>query len=53
MHQPEFILVTGSNASGKTTLIEKNRVELEKNGFDLIIPDNILKKRTAYTRATQ
>ena len=32
-NRPEFILVTGSNASGKTTLIEKNRESLEFNGL--------------------
>jgi predicted ABC-type ATPase len=47
--QPEFILVTGANATGKTTLIEKNRATLESAGFEIIIPDNILKYATSHT----
>jgi len=34
----EFILVTGANASGKTTLIGKNRHSLEYASFRIIIP---------------
>jgi predicted ABC-type ATPase len=49
--QPEFILVTGANGTGKTTLIETNRSLLESDGFQIIIPDNILKYATSQTNA--
>ena len=49
--QPEFILVTGANGTGKTTLIESNRSVLEAAGFKIIIPDNILKYATSHTDA--
>lgn len=49
--QPEFILVTGANGTGKTTLIESNRSTLEAAGFQIIIPDNILKYATSHTDA--
>ena len=47
--KPEFILVSGANATGKTTLIERNRTLLETTGFQIIIPDNILKYATSHT----
>jgi predicted ABC-type ATPase len=45
----EFILVTGANGTGKTMLIESNRPLLEKEGFRIIIPDNILRHATSLT----
>ncbi len=41
---PQFILITGPNASGKTTLIEANRPRLQEAGFSIIIPDNIIRE---------
>ncbi len=41
---PEFILITGPNASGKTTLIEATRPMLHEAGFSIIIPDNIIRE---------
>lgn len=45
----EFILVTGANGTGKTMLIESNRLLLEREGFQIIIPDNILRDATSLT----
>ena len=45
----EFILVTGANGTGKTMLIESNRLLLEKEGFQIIIPDKILRHATSLT----
>ena len=45
----EFILVTGANGSGKTILIESNRLLLKREGFKIIIPDNILRHATSLT----
>lgn len=45
----EFILVTGANGTGKTMLIESNRLLLEREGFRIIIPDNILRHATSLT----
>ena len=47
--QLEFILVTGANGAGKTSLIEINRALLEEAGFRIIIPDNILRDATSLT----
>lgn len=45
----EFILVSGANGTGKTMLIESNRALLEREGFRIIIPDNILRFATSLT----
>jgi predicted ABC-type ATPase len=45
----EFILVTGANGTGKTMLIESNRLLLEREGFRIIIPDDILRHATSLT----
>lgn len=45
----EFILVTGANGSGKTMFIESNRLLLKREGFRIIIPDNILRHATSLT----
>lgn len=45
----EFILVTGANGTGKTMLIESNKLLLEREGFKIIIPDNILRYATSLT----
>src|SRR5215469_2885532 len=45
----EFILITGANGTGKTMLIESNRLLLEREGFRIIIPDNILRHATSLT----
>ena len=41
--------MTGANGSGKTMLIESNRLLLKKEGFRIIIPDNILRQATSLT----
>jgi recombinational DNA repair ATPase RecF len=51
----EFILITGANGTGKTMLIEGNKLLLERGGFRIIIPDNILRYKShrftgSYTR---
>jgi predicted ABC-type ATPase len=45
----EFILITGANGTGKTMLIEGNKLLLERGGFRIIIPDNILRYATSLT----
>lgn len=45
----EFILVTGANGTGKTMLIESNKLLLQREGFRIIIPDNILQHATSLT----
>jgi predicted ABC-type ATPase len=49
--RPEFILVTGANGVGKTTLIENNRSLLEAADFKIIIPDDIFRRADSYTAA--
>lgn len=44
-----LIIVAGANASGKTTLIDKNTDYLLSNNFEIIIPDRILKYATSLT----
>jgi len=41
---PVFILVTGANGVGKTTFIDDNFLALRESGFEIIIPDRILKR---------
>jgi predicted ABC-type ATPase len=48
----EFILVTGANGAGKSMLIESNKLLLEREGFRIIIPDNILRYATSLTDST-
>lgn len=47
--QLSLIIVSGPNASGKTTLVEKNQKYLIANNFDIILPDKILKYATSLT----
>ncbi|MBX3253515.1 MAG: hypothetical protein KF862_05185 [Chitinophagaceae bacterium] len=44
-----LIIVSGPNASGKTTLVENNTEFLSSNNFELILPDKILKFATSLT----
>lgn len=42
-------IVSGPNASGKTTLVKNNEQTLLKNNFAIILPDEILKYATSLT----
>lgn len=44
-----LIIVSGPNASGKTTLIRNNEQNLLNNNFSIILPDGILKYATSLT----
>lgn len=47
--QLSLIIVSGPNASGKTTLIKNNEQTLLNNNFSIILPDEILKYATSLT----
>lgn len=47
--QLSLIIVAGPNASGKTTLVERNQDYLTANNFDIILPDKIFKFATSLT----
>lgn len=44
-----LIIVSGPNASGKTTLVKNNEQNLLNNNFSIILPDEILKYATSLT----
>lgn len=44
-----LIIVSGPNASGKTTFVENNFDNLVNNNFEIILPDKILKYATSLT----
>lgn len=49
---PEFILVTGPNASGKTSFIDHNAPIFNLNNFTIIIPDRLLNRPHSLDRDT-